>query len=127
DGARLVDALRTDLTGAAYTVAAVQDLLGPVAAAALHREQVVPALRALRLAKSPAPVSTLVRLFLLGREVRRRELDAALPRTGTDGAHRLGLIEQAGHDADDQVRPLVDLRPYATDAVGAPDAVGPHA
>src|SRR5690606_16080565 len=121
----LVDTLRADLADAQYTVPAVQELLGPVASAALHREQAVPALRALRLPESPtpvvvdageaapsaSPVATLVRLFLLGRQVRRRELDAALPRTGTDGARRLGLVEPAGHDADDEVRPLVDLRP----------------
>ncbi len=49
----------------------------------------------------------------------RRALDAALGRTGVDGARRLGLVEAAGAGDDDAVRALVDLRPYAaTDAAG---------
>ncbi len=131
DDRDLVDALRLDLTDAGYTVRAVEELLGPVAAAALHREQVVPGLRAVEPGSADAyaaaarpsgapstvrPLATLVRLLVLGREVRRRELEAALPRTGTDGAGRLGLVHVAGGGEDDPVRPRVDLRPYATDA-----------
>lgn len=137
--------LRDDLTEARYTVAAVDELLGPVASAALHREQVVPTLRRLEhvragadvradgaalsgtgVPSSPArPVATLVRLLVLGREVSRGDLDAALPRTGTDGAHRLGLVEPAGSGAEDPVHALVDLRPYAIDAAEVGDVVGP--
>lgn len=107
----LVDALRTDLAAVPYTVAAVEDLLGRVAAAALHREEPVPALRAT--ARSDEPLAALVRAFVLGRPVRRSALDAALPTLGCRGAHDLGLVDATGADADDEVRPLVDLRPYA--------------
>ncbi|WP_454041552.1 DUF7059 domain-containing protein [Cellulosimicrobium sp. Marseille-Q8652] len=127
--------LRADLGAAGFTVDGVEDRLGPVAAAALHREQAVPARRVLRgadhgpegrderertAASGPHDaVGTLTTLFLLGDEVPRGELDAALERTGTDGAVRLGLAEAAGGAPDDAVRALVDLRPYAsTDAAG---------
>lgn len=110
----LVATLREDLADRAYTVAHTEELLGPVAAAALHREQTVPAAR--QLAGADDPVVPLLRLFLLGGDVRRRDLDRALPRTGTDGAQALGLVRAAGADAQDEVRAVVDLRPY-----GAPD------
>lgn len=116
----LVDHLRADLQAADLGVPAVEQLLGPVAGAALHREQPIPAL----LATSPGlagelPLPTLVRHLLLGAEVSRAALDRALPRLGTAGAERLGLVESSGHGPHDAVRPLVDLRPYAaTDARG---------
>ncbi|GGC04428.1 DUF7059 domain-containing protein [Cellulomonas carbonis] len=113
----LLEALRADL--APFTVAAVEEVLGPVASAALHREQRVPALRA---ADPADPVGALVRAFVLGVEVPRRALDAALPRVGADGAERLGLVVAAGADHHDAVRAHVDLRPYsAHDAAGAVD------
>jgi len=111
--------LRDDLAEAGFTVDGVERVLGPVAAAALHREQAVPARRALR-DRHGDPAAVLATLFLLGGEVPRRALDAALARTGTDGAHRLGLVEAAGTGDDDAVRAVVDLRPYA-----ASDAAGP--
>lgn len=113
----LLDALRDDL--APFTVDAVEESLGPVAAAALHREQAVPALRA----TDPAdPLGALVRLFLLGAGAPRASVDAALPRVGCDGAERLGLVVAAGAGPDDEVRAHVDLRPYsARDAAGRVD------
>ncbi|MCU1432128.1 MAG: methyltransferase small, partial [Actinotalea sp.] len=110
-------ALRADLRTADFTVDVVEGLLGPVAAAALHREQPVPALGATQDAREPAAV--LLRLFLLGADVRRGALAAALPGLGADGAEQLGLIRSAGPDAEDPVRAVVDLRPYAVvDAAG---------
>lgn len=127
DPAALV-ALRDDLVAAGFSVPGVEDVLGPVAAAALHREEPVPALRALdactaaRPGAVPPPPVTLVRTFVLGLPAERRALDAALPRAGTDGAVRLGLIAAAGSDALDPVRPRIDLRPYrAVDAAGEVD------
>ncbi|SME91378.1 Methyltransferase small domain-containing protein [Cellulosimicrobium cellulans J1] len=111
--------LRDDLAEAGFTVDGVERVLGPVAAAALHREQAVPARRALR-DRHGDPAAVLATLFLLGGEVPRRALDAALARTGADGARRLGLVEAAGAGDDDAVRAVVDLRPYA-----ASDAAGP--
>ncbi|NMR19788.1 methyltransferase [Cellulomonas fimi] len=136
-------ALRADLTAAGFTVTAVEDLLGPVASAALHREQPLPALRAtaplvlsgssaLRGATAPtsadvpggedadARTAALVRVFVLGRGVPRVALAAALPTLGVDGAARLGLVQAAGAGRDDEVRARVDLRPYE-----AEDAAGP--
>lgn len=114
----LVDALRADLAG--WTVDAVADLVGPVALAALGREQVLPVLRAT--AGRPEPHATLLRLLVLGRDVPRADVDRALPRLRTDGAQRLGLVAAAGHGPDDAVRALVDLRPYAAvDAAGTAD------
>ncbi|MCR6689145.1 methyltransferase [Cellulomonas sp.] len=114
---RLIDALRADLTEAAYGVEQVEALLGPVAAAALHREESVPALRAtgaaLEHGDGDARLAALTRLFVLGSAVPRRLVDAALGRTGVAGAQRLGLVKAAGQGPDDEVRARVDLRPYA--------------
>ena len=120
----LLDALRADLVRAGFTVDGVADLLGPLASAALHREEVLPALRQ----TDPAgphganPRATLVRHFVLGRPVTRRALAAAAPALGVDGAARLGLVTAAGSGDDDEVRPAVELRPYAVpDVPGAGD------
>lgn len=139
----LVARLRADLHGSGFTVEGVERALGPVAAAALHREQALPALRASAPtaqglhqpgAASPA-VLTLTRLFVLGRPVPAADLDAALPTLGSSGASGLGLVS-LGEDpptgstgavtprrasvAGLVVYPLVDLRPYS-----AHDARGP--
>jgi cyclopropane fatty-acyl-phospholipid synthase-like methyltransferase len=117
----LTGALRADLAAAGYTVTGVEDLLGPLATDALHREEPVPALRvADRHATDPR--SVLVRLFVLGTAAPRRALDAALPTLTVDGARRLGLVTAAGAGPDDEVRARVDLRPFsAADAAGSVD------
>lgn len=112
----LVPLLAADLAEAGYTVDGVGDRLGPVARAALHREQVVAA--RLALTGDSEPVSVLARLFLLGWPVSGGDLVRALPRVGVAGASALGLVEPAGAGPDDDVRPLVDLRPYAADDAG---------
>ena len=113
---RLIDSLRGDLTAASFTVPAIESLLGPLASAALGREQ---SLAALRATDRPGDLPTLVRLFVLGTKVARDELDHALPRLGTSGAERLGLVTSAGLGASDPVRADVDLRPYQVlDAAG---------
>ena len=118
DPLELLTGLREDLAGAGYTVDGVGELVGDVASAALDREQPLPALRAAQ--ASSAPAAVLLRCCTLGRPVTRAELDAALPRTGTAGAAALGLVEAAGQAPGDEVRPLVDLRPYEVDdAAGA--------
>jgi SAM-dependent methyltransferase len=118
-----LDLLREDLAAADYTVDGVEDLLGPVASAALHREEPVPALR---VTASPAvhdvERAALVRLFVLGAEVPRAAAECAFARLGVDGAARLGLVTAAGAAPDDPVRAVVDLRPYrADDAAGTVD------
>ena len=119
----LLDALRTDLTAVDFTVEHVDQLLGPVAAGALTRGEVLPALRATTPATGhgSVPAATLTRAFLLGVPVRAAALEAALPTVGVMGARRLGLVDVAGHGADDEVVARVDLRPYAA-SDGAGDA-----
>ena len=110
---RLVEVLRTDLLAAGYTVDGLADVLGPVAGAALARDQAVAA-RAV-LSRSAEPAAVLARLFVLGDVVRADEVAAALAATGVAGARGAGLVEASGGE----VRALVDLRPYAAvDAAG---------
>ncbi|SPT54275.1 Ribosomal RNA small subunit methyltransferase C [Actinomyces bovis] len=134
-------ALRTDLEASGWGVDAVAALLGPVADAALRREQRLPALRALEAHNTsrqqaglgPDPVATLTALFMLGQPVAAAHLDAAWPRTGTSGALAMGLVhtaeagaakaakseERTAPTTGTSVRAAVDLRPHeATDATG---------
>lgn len=107
----LVDALRADLAASGWTVDAVGRALGPVAAAALERDQAVPAHRAL--AGRTDALAVLTRLFVLASPraplTSRADLDAALPRARTGGMLALGLVVAV----DGGVRPLADLRPWA--------------
>ncbi len=105
----LMARLRADLRASRFTVEDVTALLGPLASAALDREQALPAQRVT--ADSAEPCATLVRLFTLGDPVDASEAQRALPTLGVDGAIRLGLVAQEG----DGVTALVDLRPYAAD------------
>jgi SAM-dependent methyltransferase len=106
----LIDRLRADLTAAAFTVEGIPARIGPVAAAALDREQDLPALLATEDATDPCGV--LVRLFTLGRPVPEESLDRALPTLGTAGAVALGLVTVEGGTT----RPTCDLSPYADEA-----------
>lgn len=116
----LVTALRADLGAAGFTVPGVEDLLGPVASAALHREEPVPA--RLAVAATGDPRAALVRAFVLGDAVPAGALAAALPTLGLAGAEELGLVVASGQGPDDAVRARVDLRPYeALDGAGTVD------
>ena len=103
-------ALREDLVSSGWGVETVADLLGDAAAAALHREIRLPALRAVRTAlaesrdagTAPSPVAVLTALFMLGEPVAASELDAALPSTRTAGALAMGLVFPVGHDGCDE-------------------------
>ena len=123
----LIDRLRSDLSTANFSVSALTGLWGIDADAALHRNQRVPALRALaglreRLGHTE-PCATLACLFVLGLPVDRADLDAALPALGAAGAEELGLVAAGASvepDAGNAVRPLLELRPYSfVDAHGA--------
>src|SRR5690606_8866988 len=61
--ADLLARLRDRLLATGYTIDGVRDRLGDVAAAALAREQLVPAERATR---APDPLGALIRLWWLG-------------------------------------------------------------
>ena len=80
----LVPALRADLVASRYTVAGVTELLGPMALAALDRDQSLPAQRVTAAATTTG--ATLVRLFALGDPVDIAEAAAALPTLGVEGA-----------------------------------------
>ncbi|MDN5768317.1 MAG: methyltransferase [Humibacillus sp.] len=105
----LVGALRSDLTRAGFTVDGVGDRLGPLAAAALHREQPVPAILATAAATDACGV--LIALFSLGESVGAHEVEAALPSLGVAGAVELGLVRAASG----LVKARCDLRPYGDD------------
>ena len=105
----LVARLRADLTSSGFTVSGVGDLLGPMATAALEREQALPAQRTTD--ASADPRAALVRLFTLGDPVDATEAEAALPTLGVAGAVVLGLVAPEG----DGVVALCDVRPYAAD------------
>ncbi|XVX20891.1 DUF7059 domain-containing protein [Actinomycetota bacterium] len=107
--AALVALLRADLSAAPFTVDAVAETLGPIASAALEREQTLPARRVTSTAGSPT--ATLVRLFTLGDAVDTAEAARALPTLGVGGALAMGLVVQEG----DAVVATCDLRPYAAD------------
>lgn len=141
-------ALRADLEDSGWGVEAVAELLGPVADAALRREIRLPALLRVRAALEagragtdgsatgsetgsagtvgPAPghaTAVLTALFMLGEPVLASELEAALPRTGADGAAALGLVlpspAEGEPDGRARVRAAVDLRPHeAADDAG---------
>lgn len=89
-----------------YTVEGVRRLLGPVASDALDREEAVPATRGV--AGDDSPLAVVIRLFLLGELVAERAAANALE---LDPRELGDLVEVA----DDQVRALVELAPYAAD------------
>jgi methylase of polypeptide subunit release factors len=105
----LIARLRSDLEVCGFTVAGVTALLGPMASAALERDQALPAQRVAT--GSTDPRAALVRLFTLGDPVDAVEVEAALPSLGVDGAVELGLVAPEG----DAVVARCDVRPYAAD------------
>lgn len=105
----LTDALRSDFE--TWTVDAVEQTLGDRAVAALAREHVVPAIVAAR-AIGDDRLALLSRLFMVGDTVTARQASHALPLSGVDAAVEAGLLERSGHGDDDEVRALVDIRPY---------------
>ncbi|OEU90519.1 transferase [Streptomyces abyssalis] len=106
--------LREALRAADFTADGLLDLLGGPAYAALARSENVPALRATR---GTSPLETLVRLFLLQRDVPREQARGALP---LDDALQDGWLvpaEDAGGGegpvpTEPSVRATVDVRPY---------------
>ncbi|MGN6752457.1 MAG: DUF7059 domain-containing protein [Intrasporangium sp.] len=114
--ATLIRRLRADLQTAGLTVDRVAERLGPLASAALHREQLLPALVVTDDATDVSGI--LLRLFTLGRPVAASALARALPTLGVAGAVELGLVRvlHAGREQEEIVEACCDLRPYADDA-----------
>ncbi|MGB3763629.1 MAG: methyltransferase [Ornithinimicrobium sp.] len=103
-----LEALRSDLHQGDYTVDHLDELLGPMAGAALGGGQRLPADLATRGSQEAA--ATLLRLLVLGLPVGSEAVQRALPRTGVDGAVALGLARES---SPGQVVGTCDLRPYA--------------
>jgi len=99
--------LRAALETTGYTYDGVAGLLGPVAHAALSRNETTPGMRA---TADGSPLATLVRLWLLQAPVDHEAAERALP--GLLGPlGELGIVQASGGE----VRALVDVRPYADD------------
>jgi methylase of polypeptide subunit release factors len=112
----LLNALAADLREVGYTVDGVAELLGPSAYTALNRDQLIPALIVTEAAAQGEPrtaaLAAVVRFWLLAVPQDVRALDAALPRTRTEGLVALGLAEAA----EAGVSAAADLRPYGWDS-----------
>ena len=102
--------LRADLAGHGVDSDALSTLLGPVAAAALRRDDPVPVRRRLR--DLDGPLATFVRFFTLGDPVDAAELDELCPSLGAGGLLELGLAAPA----EGGLRATCDLMPYGADA-----------
>lgn len=117
-GADAIECLRSDLLAANYTVDGVQEVLGDLANEALHREQSVPALRAL--AGNNSLTATLIRLFILGHSLPVQAANAVFSQLTVKGAQALNLI--AVNPSLGTVKALVEIRPHgATDQRGSVD------
>jgi methylase of polypeptide subunit release factors len=106
----LIPRLREALVAADYTVDAVVGLLGPVAHAALGRDETTPALRA---TTGGSALETLVRLWLLQARAPLADVERALPGL-LDDLCDAGFFERSARE----VAALVDVRPHATDGRG---------
>lgn len=91
-----------------YTVSGLEHSLGAQAVSALERSD---AAVVRRHARGAGPAGTLVRLFVLGDALPRREVAALLPGVSVDAGTEAGLWELHGEDT---VRALLDLRPVDT-------------
>jgi methylase of polypeptide subunit release factors len=118
----LLKALAADLREVGYTVDGVAELLGPSAYTALNRDQLIPALIVTEAAAQGEPrtaaLAAVVRFWLLAVPQDVKVLDAALPRTRTEGLVALGLAEaaEAAEAAAAVVSASADLRPYGWDS-----------
>lgn len=98
-----VDGLRRAFDVAGYTVDGVADRLGVQANAALARNETAPAGR--RTGSGDA-LDTMIRLFLLQRNVSENAVRKAFP---TVDLVALGIVERSGGE----VKALLDIRPFA--------------
>ena len=104
----VVARLREALGSAGFTYDGVAQLLGPMAHAALSRNETPPGLRATR---GGTPLDTLTRLWPLQATVDAAAAESALPGL-LDPLCAAGLLEQSVGS----VRARMDLRPYADEA-----------
>ena len=112
-GEDLPGRLAAALRAAGFTYDNVAELLGPLAHAALGRNETTPGLR--RTGRG-SPLETLTRLFLLQAPVRRSEAETALPGLVDKMAAEGFLAASVG-----EVAARLDVRPYASDEAGDRD------
>jgi methylase of polypeptide subunit release factors len=98
--------LRDALASAGYTVDAVREVLGPVASAALDRNETTPGRRA---TAGGSALETLTRLWPLQLPVPEVAVAAAVP---VEPLIAAGILTRDGTD----IRAAVDVRPYADDS-----------
>jgi len=111
---KAIAALRHDLKS--YTLQNVAELVGPTATAALHRDQRVPARRALANPLALGnPLAGIVSCFMLADPISRDMAEIMFPALGLDGALALNIVALK---SDDEVIATVDLSAYATDRPG---------
>ncbi|BEP14937.1 methyltransferase [Acidothermaceae bacterium B102] len=103
--------LRQALLAAGYTVDGVPTAMSDQAHAALGAGDPAPALRATR---DGSPLSTLIRLFLLGRVVAEPACTAALAPLPVASALAMGLLTRQ----EGGLRALLDVRPYGEPGAG---------
>ena len=103
----LVARLRSALLDADFSYDGVAEVLGPVAHAALSRNETTPGLRA---TAGGSPLETLTRLWPLQAAVDLAAAESALPGL-VDPLCNAGLLERSVGS----VRARVDVRPYADD------------
>ena len=100
--------------GSGFRVGPLAALLGPVAHGALGRDE-TPAGRAGDPRPVAEPLAVLTRLWLLGLPVARRPLDRGAAPGRYGGGRGAGPGRGPGAAPDDEVRPLLELTPYAAD------------
>ncbi|RIJ76412.1 methyltransferase [Nakamurella silvestris] len=104
--ARVVDLIGEDLRSHGFDAETVPEFLGESAHQALGRGDRIPALRA---TGDGSPLSTLIRLYLLGQPVSATAAAAAFPTAGVDAVVAMGALERGG----DEIRAGLDIRPHA--------------
>ncbi|WP_222853524.1 DUF7059 domain-containing protein [Fodinicola acaciae] len=104
----VIGKLREAVEKAGYTVDGVNAALGPQAAAALGRGDLLPARRA---TSGGSPLETLINLFVCGGVLSTPAVQAAIEPLRVDQALSVGLLEPARGG----LRAAIDLRPYGDD------------
>jgi methylase of polypeptide subunit release factors len=102
-----VKLLRERLLAAQYTVDGVRKRLGPLAHAALHRNETYPGLRA---TDDNSALSTMIRLWLLQAPVKFAPVQDAFGRDLLEALVDQKILHQYGNE----VIALVDMRPYGS-------------
>lgn len=111
---QLVSKLADDLTAIDYSYLSVSQMLGEQAQAAFDRDQILPALRAVRKLDSDSALACVFRIFQLGQTEEAALLNKSFANLKVEGLLKLGLIEPwaAGY------RATIALALHSSDADG---------